>query len=235
MGCDINAAVEYRTGADQPWQCAQFPDKLYGQYDWHDKPFTFECDFSRDYDLFAILGNVRNGSGFAGIKTGEGFEPMSDDRGVPDDISDEASEVLSNEHSATWVTLAEILAYDWDRSTGHNGVVDAVEFASWDVMKQWDPAPSSYSGDVGGGSVRHVSVDEMRAAVKEALGNLHPRSDEGKAALKEKLSSTFTRVEWTESYSKAGEQLWTLALPKMLNLGREHGFDNVRLVMDFDS
>jgi len=34
-----------------------------------------EIDGNRNYDLFAILANVRNGHGFAGIKTGGGIRP----------------------------------------------------------------------------------------------------------------------------------------------------------------
>lgn len=41
----------------------------------------------RNYDVFAILGNVRNGYGFAGTPTSTGFEPISDCRGLPEDLS----------------------------------------------------------------------------------------------------------------------------------------------------
>lgn len=40
----------------------------------------------RNYDLFAILANIRNGSGFAGVPTGEGFVPISEPRGIPQDL-----------------------------------------------------------------------------------------------------------------------------------------------------
>lgn len=40
----------------------------------------------RSYDTFAMLADVRNGSGFAGVKTGGGFEPISQPKGFPDDF-----------------------------------------------------------------------------------------------------------------------------------------------------
>lgn len=43
----------------------------------------------RNYDVFAILANVRNGTGFAGIKTSSGFDPIDTPRGLPDDLSAE--------------------------------------------------------------------------------------------------------------------------------------------------
>lgn len=45
---------------------------------------------SRNYDWFAILANVRNGRGFAGVKTGQGFDVIAEPKGLPNDISDVA-------------------------------------------------------------------------------------------------------------------------------------------------
>lgn len=43
----------------------------------------------RNYDVFSILANVRNGYGFAGVLTSSGFNPITSGRGIPDDLSDE--------------------------------------------------------------------------------------------------------------------------------------------------
>lgn len=42
-----------------------------------------ECD----YNIFAILANVRNGTGFAGIPTGEGYTNYFEPRGLPHDLA----------------------------------------------------------------------------------------------------------------------------------------------------
>lgn len=69
MGCDIHLTVEaFRDGS---WRCV--PNDC---GDWYD---------NRNYDVFAILADVRNGSGFAGVSTGEGFAPIAPRRGIPAD------------------------------------------------------------------------------------------------------------------------------------------------------
>lgn len=53
----------------------------------------FESGYhDRSYDVFAIVGNVRNGRGFAGVPTGTGFVALQSNRGVPEDLSDELKE-----------------------------------------------------------------------------------------------------------------------------------------------
>ena len=42
--------------------------------------------------LFAILAGVRNGYGFAGCDTGDGFRPIAPPRGLPGDVSPEVAE-----------------------------------------------------------------------------------------------------------------------------------------------
>ena len=227
MGCDIHPAIEFRQSAEMPWKTLLNKNPYFGKYG-DEKEMTASLHIDRDYDLFAVLGNVRNGSGFAGCDTGDGFDSISDGRGVPDDISDEAREALSDEHSATWFTLAEILAFDWDRSTKHRGCVSVGTFAKWDRMKEFNPQPEEWSGGCSGSSVKFISNDEMREVLKnepelaKETGIFPP-------------SGLHTWIEWENSYTADTTQMWTKILPKMLNLGRQYGFDNVRLVMDFDS
>lgn len=231
MGCDIHPAIEYRE--DGEWKAVLCPNKYFGKYS--DEPkITAKLDIDRDYDLFAVLGNVRNGRS-AGCDMGDGFDPMTDCRGVPDDISDEAREVLSDEHSATWVTLAEILAYDWNRSTKHRGWVSAVEFLDWDWMKEYKSAPRTYSGGVGGGSIKHITAAEMKQRVDAIRNGRHGKDEQVIRDVDEQLGRHYCQIEWEETYTQSTIQMWTKILPKMLNLGRQYGFENVRLVMDFDS
>jgi len=236
MGCDIHAAIEFRAGEDSGWEPVKVPNPYFGKYG-DEKEFRYALDIDRDYDLFAILGNVRNGYGFAGIDTGDGFVPMSDRRGYPTDMSpevgDEEHGAMSHEHSATWVTLAEILAYDWTRTTTKRGVVGAVQFEEWDRMKEWRAGPTSYSGDVFGHNIKHVTQDEMRELVRATVSN--KRGAEWTEAVAALPTNVFCRIAWKEGYAEAGAQLWSKVLPLMLKLGNQHGYANVRLVMDFDS
>lgn len=40
----------------------------------------------RNYNCYAVLADVRNGAGFAGVRTGEGWEPISEPRGIPEGV-----------------------------------------------------------------------------------------------------------------------------------------------------
>lgn len=230
MGCDIHAAIEYRTG-DQ-WKALMFPNRYYSkEYD----EMSARLDLQRDYDLFAILANVRNGRGFAGVKTGNGFRSISDNRGLPEDISAEARETgCTGDHSETWVSLCEILQFDWQQIATLHGVLDAPTFERFDRMRQWNEPPSQWSGDVFGGSVVKLSEEGMRAAIKavntQGMDNLQIA-----IAIREALPHHYTHVSWTKSYAECAEQIWTKILPHMLGAAKEHGIDNVRLVMNFDS
>jgi len=235
MGCDIHPAIEYRTNTPEgvsAWIAVTVPNPYFGKYE--DEPETRSAlDIDRDYDLFAILGNVRNGRGFAGCDMGDGFIPMSDGRGVPEDISDEARSALSDEHSATWVTLSEILAYDWTRTTKSRGWINGEEFASWQGRKA---EPRNYCGGISGTGIDHVSQVEMQRNFDEAVKD--KRGLEYREAVEvfnTRYARTYSHVEWETGYPKAATQLWTRILPTMLKLGTLHGHDNVRLVMDFDS
>lgn len=120
---------------------------------------------NRNYNVFAILtGTVRNGRGFAGCDTGNGFRGIvAEPRGLPEDASAFIKEHAAEEfdHSAGWLSLAEILAFDWTQVTSHRGVIpvfkrqirSAWEAVAYEDWRDREPrtSPGSYSGDVGGG------------------------------------------------------------------------------------
>lgn len=129
----------------------------------------------RNYDLFSMLADVRNGYGFAGCKTGDGFDPLAEPRGLPRDLS-LALRTESFEDGAPWLgdhsfshaTLAELLAYDYDRVTTKSGVVDSATFAEWRERGSVG-APGSWSGGVSGPDVLHVSNGEMDALLESGV------------------------------------------------------------------
>src|ERR1700760_96312 len=87
MGTDIHLYVEKRGPAGwiscDTWEKDDYePHRLTVPYGKH-----FYSD--RSYDTFAILADVRNGHGFAGVSTGEGFTPVSMPKGLPGDLSPE--------------------------------------------------------------------------------------------------------------------------------------------------
>src|SRR5882724_8843475 len=108
MGCDIHSSAEVRVNGAWRQVCDAFDldeydRKMYGK-DKGDEPFDW-----RDYGLFGFLADVRNYSASPVIA-----EP----RGLPDDL--DMDEETRREHAdgwyhtESWLSLAELLAYDYD-------------------------------------------------------------------------------------------------------------------------
>jgi hypothetical protein len=68
----------------------------------------------RHYEFFAILANVQNP-----IRSTEPFEYITSPRGLPEDISDDLKKdsLLASGHNAGWITLRELLKFDWEGKT----------------------------------------------------------------------------------------------------------------------
>ena len=116
MGCDIHEHYEVKNEAGK-WERLitrreELRDSLYGhnsdQEDEHRTQEEWDAMLNemweqplyirRNYGLFAILADVRNGRGFAGILTGSGFEPISEPRGLPDGLSQEVLKENATSH-----------------------------------------------------------------------------------------------------------------------------------------
>lgn len=115
MGCDIHSAIEFRTKAGK-WE-------VYGGvsrgvdpdgYSWI-RPL--EEGPGRNYDLFAVLADVRNGRGFAGHYTCDRITPIASPRGLPSDVSEDFKSIsdhwVPDGHSHSWVSLEELSNYGW--------------------------------------------------------------------------------------------------------------------------
>ena len=91
MGCDIHSHAERQDGGR-----------------WVD--LDVEAFEARDYGLFGWLAGVRNYSGLT---------PIAADRGVPGDASHRATKDYDawrgEAHSASWVSVAELAAVDYDQ------------------------------------------------------------------------------------------------------------------------
>lgn len=103
MVCDIHAYVEVRT--DDTWSYAgddAFPDNRFRAF--RHCPF----DGASDYGLFGFLADVRNYSGVPAVDR---------PRCLPDDVSPQVRAMnelwIRDAHSHSWLTLAELLAFDY--------------------------------------------------------------------------------------------------------------------------
>lgn len=92
-------------------QTAQFPEIYYG---------------SRNYELFAILADVRNPTGRTADN--RSFETIVSPRGLPADLSAELRDYTKDGDicSPSWLLLSEILQFDWyGKVMCHEAMVDA--------------------------------------------------------------------------------------------------------------
>ncbi len=231
MGCDIHTSMQVR--CNNVWHDAQ---------DWQNEGgyvqvlggYKTELLKERNYALFGILAGVR----------GDAPYPLAASRGLPSELSDKAREFHEDNHSATYFTLAEVLAYDWTQLLARSGFVGPCEWARW---RDYDK-PNCWCGSVGGGSIRHFNKDEFELAwqtlriergypvVRTASEHLKgsPENDVNVARFVEILGggSPYTYVEWQEPYFDAAGELFARAVPLALQLGVP---ENVRFVVSFDS
>lgn len=189
MGTDIHTMAEvkvndYRkpldrtnpnTGYEQKWKAVTEPvfENDYFREDepigLRNVPYTSTPYSGRNYDLFAVLADVRNGRGFAGVATGDAVQVIAEPKGVPDDASKKWLRYVErwgmDLHSISYFTLAELeaampLLKQHQRKTG---VISEREYLR---IQRDGGTPQSWSGGVGGGGVRVVSVDEYEAGIR---------------------------------------------------------------------
>lgn len=241
MGCDIHEYVEVR-GEDGRWRVIgeRREDPTYpGEFEFFGGPL----DIDRNYNLFAILADVRNGRGFAGCDTGNRLTPIADPRGLPEDCDPvtraESDRWGCDGHSHSWATLAELLAYDWTQTVTHRGYVNGPEFSLWSQYdKGRGESPKSYSGDVFGGMVVKVAEPELAAKIKAIESAVAADSPGGnwwpvaRKRIAEELGSTYAQVAWEQPYYKSVRRFLSDAIPVMLRLGKP---EDVRLVFWFDN
>lgn len=162
MGTDIHGRIQFRYSDDGGYVDAG------------------EIERDRNYNVFAMLAGVRNGCGFAGIKTHYPLVPISEPRGLPSDLgiadvyinipagwNDDGSEKFIEywlgDHSHSWLSLTEINAWGgWSKQLSCTGVITADEFKR---IESEGGTPNNWSGDVRGGNTVIVSPDDARSGV----------------------------------------------------------------------
>lgn len=115
MGCDIHGVVQMRYSKD-------------GKYG-TDGPI----EDSRNYAVFSVLADVRNGYDIT---------PISPPRGVPADFDGDEGEL--GDHSFSWVTLTEVLEWPhWDTEGAFPGTTlrqncgTFIAWIEWLALRHW--------------------------------------------------------------------------------------------------
>lgn len=217
MGTDIHMIAEFRK--DGVWQTIL--DDIF--VEWEGTQFEAQTCVpygDRSYNLFAILADVRNGTGFAGLRTGEKFNPISEPKGYPEDMCKYSEEFLSYEHSASWLTLKEIFDFDWTQIHRNFGVVSEKAYRDH-VMK--GELPDSWCGDISGPDYIKISEVEM----VDLIQGYYPR-EEGKYYYTACYFAPQTYADSAEDFLK-NMKILERFVPENGSL------DDVRIVFDFDS
>lgn len=177
----------------------------------------------RNYAVFAVLANVRNGRGFAGIFTHIPIEPIDDPRGFPEDMSAETEAWFTQfggDHSDTWLMLDEVLGYPWDQPLYRSGVMDMEDWAAYRRGERF-----GWAGDISGSMVRKITNAEMDKKLSECTLNEH-----GRLVHPDGLTYT-TQLAWEDTLLNSCEHF----VNRMKELKALVGDAPTRLVFNFDS
>lgn len=103
MSCDINLHAEQKV--NNKWERLETNGPLYP---------------NQNYELFAILANVRNA---------HNITPIALPKGLPKDVSDEIhryfeKDKLKPPYGMSWLTLKELLEFNWDKTISIRAWVD---------------------------------------------------------------------------------------------------------------
>ena len=238
MGCDIHMWVEVRSPeadawGNRPWAFLKTPpqgfDEFAEEHGWDPSWYS-----GRNYDAFAMLASVRNGVGFAGIKTGEGFKPIAMPRGIPEDATDDykvkVEEYGIDGHSHSWLTLRELQEYPAkDLRTQHEGTVGVTQFSVW----KKEGKPKSWSGGVFGQKVEMVDHDTMQKFIDEGTLSVGDTEDPYARDPEVDGKSYYTRVSWEETYFESAPFLFETLIPELEKIDADP--DDIRIVFYFDN
>lgn len=188
--------------------------------DWN-QPYTDHPYDGRNYDLFAILADIRNGTGFAGCKTSYGFNPISEPKGLPKDITDEVKELLKDwGYGYSYFTLKEIKEYDWEQQIVHIGIISEEQYVKMKTTRQ---NPDTWYDSVGGENIVTVTETEMDRILK------------GEQRRENSLEYYVQMDLYPATYKECCDNFWKETMPALEKLIPDGGTDeDVRILFAFD-
>lgn len=178
MGCDIHGFCEvkengvwrlnteavFKNGyylSDEELEKRRKDNPDYERSEWQMNEFDLHPSDGRNYDWFAILADVRNGRGFAGIKTGLGFDVITEPRGVPEDATQEWKDYVErwdcDMHSKSFLYLEDFDNFNWNQTTTKEGVIS---LRYYEELRGTNNTPDSWSGWVGGPNIVVVEPED---------------------------------------------------------------------------
>lgn len=211
MGTDIHFIVQKKNG--KTWEQVTTDRTDYYAKGYPTIPGEFRWKGERNYYFFAWLADVRNGHGFAGIKTFEPVKPLTSSRGMPEDFGDHEAEYDEDgeptkwfdlgEHSKGFATFAEILAHP-RRPVMQSGFLERADY----VKLLEGVKPKEWCSVIDGrGIIKCDSADFAKSP-----------------------NATHVRASWIQDNDGLDE-----FIAAVKELADKYGGDNVRMVFGFDS
>lgn len=225
MGTDIHAQIEFQT-KDGKWHwLLSGLDKRVSTH------WVNPVNIDRNYDLFSILAGVRNGIGFASCDTGDGFNPISEPKGLPKDLSPELKKLnetdyIFGDHNFSFLDAKELSSFNWKQTTIKRGVVSKEGYKQW--LLTGKKSPSQYSGGIDGKNIKTVSNAEMDDILLK----------EASTEFKYDTTEYFTVVSWKVEYGECLDFRTSYLLRNLMWFVEDRIGDdiiNVRMVFGFDS
>lgn len=211
--------VEYRAGgewrsADQ-WEPVEGRGMLQETIDEPADPF-YE---GQNRALYAILSGRHNFSEFPTI--------VPEPRGLPGDLSEEVQTYVNWYRdegqfisSPSWVTLAEILAFDWDVPVELHVYADGQEFDAMSRPPLGKPGVIGEPAHVFEAAKRdgctYVGPEEMAEKIAEM--KMRYKKEDWMMGFTRELRSTYCHVTYTETYGEMADWFLTEAVPRMKRL-----------------
>lgn len=233
MGCDIHFFVEKRQPGGR-WELVDEIENRQEEYGtaepcWGAKDYQgFYHD--RNYFLFGILAQVRR-------DVEPNFGPP---RGRPDDASEGYTLVADSDsadgHSHSWLTLPELLAFPWLTKIAVTRLTSFENYAHW--VRSGDQAERvAPPGDHKWFPKDTISAKEMDDLVATYNGLL-----EGGEQLHEATAEVFLAehkdkhadAEYDSTFIERSSD-FQMTLMRLLDLARDVGLENVRVVFYFDN
>jgi hypothetical protein len=180
----------------------------------------------RNYDLFALLADVRNGRGFAGAPTGNRIQPLDAPRGVPADASfgwlAEVDSWSVDMHSHSWFTLEELIAFqEAGKLKPHMVRTGVIPAEVYEQIKRDGGEPDGWSGGISGHGIwvltpeqwdageRPTGIDPETAKYLEHWRSKPSWTEASEAAFQERIAnpSYYIQYIWESSLERSVGEL----------------------------
>lgn len=226
MGCDIHVCLEKHIHHDwhtaNEWTLSKDDDEDEGEW------FDNDMSIGRDYLLFSILGDVRSDGS---------VEPMSFDRGIPEDCCMETKRYSdqwgSDGHSHGWLSLGDIMSYPWLDPIMTEGVVSLASFDQHDhrwIKHRGLVFPTGFRPE----SAIIMQPKEAREYIEEKMSRV-AWSNRARVLTHGSFRHKFVRVRYEDSHANLCSEFLLDTVLRMQILNNEDIVDDVRLVFFFDN